>query len=142
MAEQRFKSALWEDPNTRERVRARERTADGSRDIFIDPSDEDNWNALLEEYSLEDIDKATELDVERYRERRHQREQEERENEERRYQEMLFAEKMLAFEIPEVKNLKDKKIKRRIRKSKTMLEVAAYSAAAIVAYDMQETSDA
>ena len=44
----------------------------------------------------------------------------------------LFAAKLEAFEIEEVKNSKNRELKSKIRKAKTILEVTAFTAAVIL----------
>jgi hypothetical protein len=46
--------------------------------------------------------------------------------------EMLFQAKLDAFEIEEVKNSKNRTLKSKVRKAKTLLEVTAFTAAIIV----------
>ena len=53
----RFKKALWEDPENKQRVKAREITEDGSRDIVIDRDDTENFNAVIAEFPEDVIDK-------------------------------------------------------------------------------------
>jgi len=132
----RFKSVLWEDPNTKLRVRAREATERGSRDVIIDKNDKENWDAVIAEFPLEEIDKASEEDVQKHRERKAKQEAEERDSMERRFQEELFNVKVEVFEIPEIKECTDKLMKRRIRKSKSFAELYVYAAAIVVADDL------
>ena len=49
---------------------------------------------------------------------------------------MLFAEKLAAFEIPEVKECKDKMLKRRLRKATTIAQVYVYAAAMVAQSDL------
>tara|TARA_Y100001973_G_C5206732_1_gene341968 strand:+ start:744 stop:1169 length:426 start_codon:yes stop_codon:yes gene_type:complete len=132
----RFKSVLWEDPNTKLRVRAREITDGGSRDVIIDKNDKENWDAVIAEFPLEEIDKASQEDVEQHRVRKAKQEAEERDSMERRFQEELFNVKVEVFEIPEIKECTDKLMKRRIRKSKSFAELYVYAAAIVVADDL------
>lgn len=136
-----FKAPLWEDPQTKTRVRARIAVDNGSRDIIIDREDKETWNDLMSQFTEEQITKATEEDIQKFRENRRKQEAFERDQAEREFQEMLFAEKLQAFEIPEIKNSKNIPLKRRLRKANTMLEVHAYTAALVIDYDRQQQSD-
>lgn len=138
MTQRIFKEPLWEDPEARQRVRAKEVNPDGngSTGILIDRSDNETWQLLMSQYDEAYIDQATEKDIEKFRTERDKRELFQRENEERAKQEALFAEKLVAFEIPEIKENKNKKLKRRLRKAQTFTEIYAYSAAIIIDTDM------
>jgi hypothetical protein len=136
-----FKNPLWEDPQTKTRVKARMAVDNGSKDIIIDRSDEKTWADLMSQFSEEQITKATEEDIERFRSEKKKREAFERDKAEREFQEMLFAEKLQALEIPEVKNNTNIALKRRLRKANNMLELHAYTAALVIDYDRQKQSD-
>ena len=113
MAEsKRFKNALWEDLETKERIKAREITEDGSRDIVISRGDTDNWNAVIEEFPEEVITARTEEDIKKFRQERDRRESEEADMEKRRYAEELFQAKLSIFELPEIKNSTNNTLKR------------------------------
>jgi len=127
-----FMNPLWEDPQTKQRVRAREKFENGSSDILIAREDTETWNILMDQYTEEDIDKATDEDIAKFRAARQEKEATERDNEERRFQEALFTEKLQAFEIEEIKSSKNIKLKRKLRKAKNFTEIHAYSAAMIV----------
>lgn len=131
----RFKSVLWEDPQTKARLRCREITEDGSQEIIIDINDKDNYEAVLKEFSLDEIDKRTEEDVKRFREGKARREQEQMEQEQRRFQEELFTAKLTLFELPEIKQSKNKLLKRRLRKAETFEAMTVYAAAVVADFD-------
>lgn len=136
MAEsKRFKNALWEDLESKERIKAREITEDGSRDIVISRGDTDNWNAVIEEFPEEVITARTEEDIKKFRQERDRRESEEAEMEKRRYAEELFQAKLSIFELPEIKNSTNKTLKRRLRKAETFETLNIYAAAVVVDYD-------
>ena len=136
MAEsKRFKNALWEDLETKERIKAREITEDGSRDIVISRGDTDNWNAVIEEFPEEVITARTEEDIKKFRQERDRRESEEAEMEKRRYAEELFQAKLSIFELPEIKNSTNKTLKRRLRKAETFETLNIYASAVVVDYD-------
>lgn len=131
----RFKSALWEIPEEKTRIRALEITETGSRELIIDPSDKENYDAVLAEFSIEEINARSEEDVRKFRERKIAEEQHQKEAEERNLQEALFIEKLSVMEIEEIKNTSNKKLKRRIRKAKTFAELYVYGAAVVSDYD-------
>lgn len=86
-----------------------------------------DYDAVLRTFSEEDIDEAT-----RHREERKMREAQARMDREkvdnaRRRDEALFEAKLEAFEIPVVKNSKNKALKSKIRRSKNHIEVFAYT---------------
>ena len=133
-----FKNPLWEDPQTKTRVKARVAVENGSKDIIIDRSDEKTWTDLMSQFTEEQITKATDEDIEKFRSEKKKREAFERDRAEREFQEMLFAEKLQALEIPEVKNNTNIALKRRLRKANNMLELHAYTAALVIDYDRQK----
>ena len=129
----RFKSALWEIPEEKKRIRALEITETGSRELIIDPADKENYDAVLAEFSIEEITARSEEDVKRFREQKLAEEQFHKENE------ALFIEKLSVMEIDEIKKTTNKKLKRRIRKAKTFAELYVYGAAVVSDYDKTET---
>lgn len=133
-----FLNPLWEDPSTKQRVRAREKFDNGSSDIVISRDDTETWSILMQQHTEEEIDKATDEDIAAFRRARQEREASEKDQEERRFQEALFSEKLQAFEIEEIKASKNIKLKRKLRKAKNFTEVNAYSAAMIVDYYEKE----
>lgn len=135
----RFKQALWEDPETKVRIKAREITEDGSREVIIDPKDTENWNAVIAEYPIEEITARTDEDVRKFRENRKIEEQQEQDKAERHFQEQLFMEKLAIMEIPEVKSSTNKKLRRRIRKANNYAELYVYGAAVVIDYDSNQT---
>lgn len=135
----RFKSALWEIPEEKNRIRALEITETGSRELIIDPSDKENYDAVLAEFSVEEINARSEEDLKKFREQKLAEEQFHKENEERNLQEALFIEKLSVMEIDEIKKTTNKKLKRRIRKAKTFAELYVYGAAVVSDYDRTET---
>lgn len=109
---------------------------DGSSQIFdasvaqVEGGNPD-WDAILEKFTVEEIDAATTKDIKdrnaRNEERRVQNEERRKKDDDFRKQEALFAIKLEAFEIEAVKNSKNRDLKARIRKSKTLLEVQSYT---------------
>lgn len=82
---------------------------------------------ILKQYTEDDIDKNTEEGLRR-RNENIKRQMERRESQKARAkQEALFNAKLQAFEIDMIKNSKDVELKRKIRKSKNIMEVQAYA---------------
>ena len=109
---------------------------DGSSQIFdasvsqVEGGNPD-WDAIMEKFGAEAIDAATTKDIQDRNARREQRRAEEEEQrkkeDEFRKQEALFAMKLEAFDIETVKASTNRELKAKIRKSKTLLEVQAYT---------------
>jgi hypothetical protein len=137
----RFKQALWEDPDTKQRIKCHRITDEGSSEMIISRDDKDNWDLVIQEFSEEDITKATDEDIRLFREGRDHAEAQERDNRARQEAEMLFADKLVAMELPEVRECTNKKIKRRIRKASTFVELAVYTAAVISYQDRRNGTE-
>ena len=109
---------------------------DGSSQIFeasvsqVEGGNPD-WDGIMEQIGADRIDEATTkaiVDRNAERERRVKENEENRKKEEEfRKQEALFAMKLEAFEILEVKESSNRELKAKIRKSKTPMEVQAYT---------------
>ena len=109
---------------------------DGSSQIFeasvaqVEGGNPD-WDAIMEKFGVEAIDAATTDAIVKRNADREKRILEEEENrkkeEEFRKQEALFAMKLEAFEIEAVKASTNREMKAMIRKSKTLMEVQAYT---------------
>ena len=89
--------------------------------------DNPDYKAIMEIFTERDIDENT-----KKRDERRQREVKERierskVDQQRRKDEALFEAKLEAFEVPIVKNSKNKNLKSKIRKAKTAYEVLAYT---------------
>ena len=87
---------------------------------------------LFEKFTIEEIDANTAKKLEEDNLNREQKKASEKEQYERMKSDALFAAKLEAFEIEEVKNSKNRELKSKIRKAKTILEVTAFTAAVIV----------
>jgi|TARA_R110000744_G_scaffold326504_1_gene432296 hypothetical protein len=135
MADKRFKKILWEDPETKQRLRCREITDTGSREIIIDKADEDNWNAALAETSIDEITARTQADIDEFRTMRDTEEQHQQEHEKRAFAEQLFQAKLTLYELPEIKASTNKKLKRRLRKAETFEALNVYASAVVSDYD-------
>lgn len=109
---------------------------DGSTQIFeamVSQTEQGNpdWDAIMEKFGEEALDNAT---TEELKQKNIEREKRSKDNEERikreaefKRQEDLFAIKLEAFELEEVKNSTNRELKAKIRKSKTAMEVQAYT---------------
>tara|TARA_R110001632_G_scaffold93613_2_gene199229 strand:- start:2583 stop:3038 length:456 start_codon:yes stop_codon:yes gene_type:complete len=86
-----------------------------------------DWEEVLQQNDIKDIDKFTEDRLERHRQKREAniKRQEER-NEAKRLEE-LFNYKLQTFEIPDIKNSENRKLKAKIRKAKNVIEMNAYA---------------
>jgi hypothetical protein len=86
-----------------------------------------DMKAVLEQYTEEEIDANTQEGLDR-RNENIKRQMERRESQHARAkQEALFNCKLEAFEVAAIKNSKNTELKRMIRKSKSIMEVQAYS---------------
>lgn len=85
-----------------------------------------DMRALLEKYTEEEIDENTRRGLERRNQKIKQQAERQEARINRSKQEALFAAKLEAFEIDAVKESKNMKLKRLIRKSKSIMEVQAY----------------
>ena len=86
-----------------------------------------DYNAILEEFGEEQIDANTAEGIARRDDQIKKRLQRKESETIRAKQEQLFGAKLEAFEITAVKESKNTKLKRLIRKAKTPMEVSAYT---------------
>ena len=90
-----------------------------------------DWQEIFTKFTTEEIDKLTEGALAEAREEHEKRKQMERDDIERMKVDALFQAKLDAFEIDIIKNSKNRKLKSRIRKAKTLIEVTAFASALI-----------
>jgi len=90
-----------------------------------------DWEEIFNNFTPEQIDKLTEGALAEAREEHEKRKQMERDDIERMKVDALFQAKLDAFEIDTIKNSKNRALKSRIRKAKTLIEVIAFSSALI-----------
>ena len=76
---------------------------------------------------IEVIDKFTEDRLERHRQERESKVKREKERHESKRLEQLFNLKLQTFEIPEIKESTNRKLKAKIRKAKNLVEMNAYA---------------
>lgn len=90
-----------------------------------------DWKEIFDNFTPEQIDKLTEGALAEAREEHEKRKQMERDDIERMKVDALFQAKLDAFEIDIIKNSKNRELKSRIRKAKTLIEVTAFASALI-----------
>ena len=90
-----------------------------------------DWEEIFYNFTPEQIDKLTENVLAEAREEHEKRKQMERDDIERMKVDVLFQAKLDAFEIDIIKNSKNRELKSRIRKAKTLIEVTAFASALI-----------
>ena len=86
-----------------------------------------DYIAIMEKFTEEQIDENTRLREERRAEEVRQRMERSKVDMQRRKDEALFEAKLEAFEVSVVKNSTNKALKTKIRRSKSALEVMAYT---------------
>jgi hypothetical protein len=86
-----------------------------------------DYIAIMEKFTKEEIDENTRRREERRSEEVRQRMERSKVDQQRRKDEALFEAKLEAFEIATVKNSTNKPLKTKIRRSKSALEVMAYT---------------
>ena len=86
-----------------------------------------DYEEIIEQNTLETIDKFTEDRLERHRQERESKIQKEKERHEAKRLEDLFNLKLQTFEIPEIKDSTNRKLKAKIRKAKNLVEMNAYA---------------
>lgn len=86
-----------------------------------------DYNEILEQNELKAIDEFTEERLERHRQEREAKVKKQEERNEAKRLEDLFNAKLATFEIPEIKESTNRKMKAKIRKSKNQVEMQAYA---------------
>lgn len=86
-----------------------------------------DYNEILEQNPVETIDKFTEDRLNRHKQERESRLKREKEKHEAKRLEDLFNLKLQTFEIPEIKESTNRKLKSKIRKAKNLVEMNAYA---------------
>ena len=86
-----------------------------------------DYNEILEQNPTETIDKFTEDRLNRHKQERESRLKREKEKHEAKRLEDLFNLKLQTFEIPEIKESTNRKLKSKIRKAKNLVEMNAYA---------------
>ena len=91
-----------------------------------------DWQDLLNTFSLQDIDESTKKLDEELEEKKRMIEEGQKDAEQRREGDLIFNAKLAIFEIDEVKNSKNRTLKSKIRKSKSVIEAQAYASVLIM----------
>lgn len=86
-----------------------------------------DYQEVLEQNTMESIDKFTEERLERHRQKRESDLKRQQERNEAKRLEDLFNYKLQTFEIPEIKESTNRKMKAKIRKAKNAVEMQAYA---------------
>jgi hypothetical protein len=115
----------WLIPEDKQQIEATGVDDNGVQVKIIIPKDNNNsdYNSLMTQYTIEQIDKNTAESVRIFREMQNRMSQRNLEEKGRQASEELFLAKLEAFEMDEVKNTTNKEFKRSIRKSKNKTEV-------------------
>ena len=129
--EKKFKyvAPYWSNKDTKHLIVTLEYPNGTRATASVQDVDGDNpdYNAILEEFGEEQIDANTAEGVARRDDQIKKRLQRKESEAIRAKQEQLFGAKLDAFEITAVKESKNTKLKRLIRKAKTPMEVTAYT---------------
>ena len=86
-----------------------------------------DYNEIIEQNTIEAIDKFTEERIQRHNQERESTLKREKEKHEAKRLEDLFNYKLQTFEIPEIKESSNRKLKSKIRKAKNLIEMNAYA---------------
>ena len=86
-----------------------------------------DWKEIMETFTIEEIDATTNRMKEEEAEQKARKRKEEEERKERMKTDALFAMKLEAFEIPYIRESKNRKLKAKIRKARNHTEVNAYT---------------
>jgi len=91
-----------------------------------------DWTDILETHGIKGIDKGTKarMAFRKEKERKQRRAEEERKKSEELQR--LFNAKLACFEIEEVKNSKNTKLRRKIRKAKNEIELMTYTSVLVM----------
>ena len=96
--------------------------------------EEDNpdWQELLNTFSLKDIDESTKKLDDQLEEEKKMREESIKDSKQRAEGDAIFSAKLSIFEIDEVKNSKNRTLKSKIRKAKSVVEAQTYASVLIM----------
>lgn len=98
-----------------------------------------DYEEVVSQNSLEEIDKYTKDRLDRHEQEREANIKKQQEKNEAKRLEDLFNYKLQTFEIPEIKESKNRKLKAKIRKAKNQVEMQAY--ATILLMEIMNESD-
>ena len=91
-----------------------------------------DWKEVFDNFTIEEIDEITETYKAEALKDHEKRKEFEKDEMERMKSDALFSAKLEAFEIEDIKNSQNRTFKSRIRKSKSIMEVTALTAALII----------
>lgn len=94
-----------------------------------------DWDEIIETFGVDVLDANLDKDLQEHYKRKEAQEEQRKQEIERAIKEALFNAKAEAFEIQLVKDSKNRKIKNKIRKAATIMEVSAYTSALILKED-------
>ena len=100
-----------------------------------------DFNEILEQNTEEQIHKNTEDRLERHKQRREKELKQQQEKAEAKRLEELFNQKLATFEVPAIKNSKNRELKAKIRKARNLVEMQAY-ATILIMEEMKNESGA
>ena len=86
-----------------------------------------DYEEVLSQNTMDEIDKFTEDRLERHRQEREANIKKQQEKNEAKRLEDLFNFKLQTFELPEIKESTNRKLKAKIRKAKNVIEMNAYA---------------
>ena len=86
-----------------------------------------DYEDVLAQNTMAEVDQFTEERLERHRQSREAEIKKQQERNEAKRLEDLFNAKLATFEITDIKNSKDRKLKAKIRKAKNQVEMQAYA---------------
>lgn len=86
-----------------------------------------DWKEIFETFTVEEIDETTNKMKEERAEIQQKAEFQEKEKLERMKTDALFSAKLEAFEISLIRESKDRKLKSKIRKAQSLMEIQAYT---------------
>lgn len=95
-------------------------------------ADNPDWQDLLNTFSLQDIDESTQKLDEELEEQRKMREESIKDSKQREEGDAIFNAKLAIFEIDEIKNSKNRTLKSKIRKAKSVVEAQTYASVLIM----------
>lgn len=129
----KYEFPIWENLETKARIRVKAVREDGTQPIIIIPVDETNvdYQQLMESFTIEDIDANSEQLRAADLAAREKRTAQQAEAIEQKKANNLFNVKIEAFEMPIVQSA-SKEWKAKIRKATTTVEVIATVAALII----------
>lgn len=136
-----FAEPHWQDIQTKSVIRAKmiHNYDDGSSRQFdcsiskpaVEGESNPDWDFIMDKYGEEFVTESTTEVIQKLRanQEKSRIEDDSRKKKEESFakQEILFAIKLEAFEIEEIKNSKNRELKAKIRKSKSVTEVQAYT---------------